>query len=40
MKQKPTKQEIAQLERELCEQSHRIVFGVRMAVNPKRHYDR
>ena len=38
----PTKEEIDALERELCEQSHRIVFGdkraVRTAVNPERQY--
>lgn len=37
---KPTKAEAAAIERELIEQSHRIVFGrvVRTAVNPKRKY--
>ena len=38
----PTKEEIAQVERELCEQSRRIVFGdkktVLNAVNPERQY--
>lgn len=35
-----TKAEAAAIERELIEQSHRIVFGkvVRTAVNPKRKY--
>lgn len=41
---KATKKEIEEIERELADQSHRIVFGtvpkrkLRTAVNPKRTY--
>lgn len=41
MERKTTSKEIEEIERELCEQSHRIVFGekhVRVAVNPQHSY--
>ena len=43
MEKKVSKKEREDIEREVCEQSHRIVFGksskhVRCAVNPQRQY--